>query len=68
MTMTVENSYSGVIAPRAHDTKISSQSLRDSDAKFERITRGLARATDTDLIRAILDQGRNPKIIWGKCE
>ena len=68
--MTVENPYHEVTAtvPRAHGTKIPSHALQGTEARLERITQGLAKVIGPDLIRASLEHGRTPKIIWGKCD
>lgn len=37
-----------------------------ADAKFEIITRRLQETLGGDTIKAILNEGRNPKCYWGK--
>lgn len=66
--MTVENPNPEVIftVPKDYNNKIASAALESTDVRLKRIIQGLAKVIRPDLVRASLEQGRIPKIVWGK--
>lgn len=65
--MTIENPYPEVVDTVRRVQK-TSYALQDTDARFRRITQGLAEVIGQDVIRASLERGRTPRVIWGKCD